>query len=165
MSRHSASPSFALATAIRVRLFSYLLAVGALQGCVVDRESTSVSPDVNLSHLKKLYVAKFAPDGRGVNDLIALELRKMGFEVSTGPDIPEPKDVDAIVTYRDRWRWDITMYMLELRIFIRDPKTDGVLAVGNSYHGTLSRKSPEEMVAEVLSNIFGKVGRASKAEK
>jgi hypothetical protein len=141
------------------------LALTALQGCVVDRESASVSPDVNLSRLKKLYVAKFAPDGRGVNDLIALELRRMGFEVATGPDIPATTDADAIVTYRDRWRWDITMYMLELRIFVRDPKTDGVLAVGNSSHGTLSRKSPEEMVAEVLSNIFGKARGASPTAK
>jgi hypothetical protein len=29
-----------------------------------------------------------------------------------------------------------------------------VLAVGNSYHTSLTRKSPEEMVDEVLTNIF-----------
>jgi hypothetical protein len=51
--------------------------------------------------------------------------------------------------------WDITMYMLELTITMSDAKTDFTLASGNSYHTSLTRKSPEEMVAEVLGNIFG----------
>jgi hypothetical protein len=79
---------------------------------------------------------------------------KLGFEASTGADGAEPKDVDAIVTYEDRWRWDITMYMIELKVSVREPRTDNLLAVGNSYHTSLTRLSPEEMAAEVLSGIF-----------
>lgn len=50
--------------------------------------------------------------------------------------------------------WDITMYMLELTITLRDPVNNTPLAVGNSLHSSLTRKSPEEMVDEVLTNIF-----------
>jgi hypothetical protein len=62
--------------------------------------------------------------------------------------------VDALVTYKDKWMWDITMYMLELTITIRDPQNDYPLATGNSFHTSLTRKSPTEMVDEVVENIF-----------
>lgn len=130
------------------------VALAVLQGCAVNRESASTSPDVDLSHLKKFYVVKFAPDQRGVNMLIANELNKLGFEASTGLDVDTPKDVDAVVTYEDKWMWDMTMYMIGLKIYVREPWTDRLLAVGHSYHTSLTRKSPPEMVAEVLTNIF-----------
>ena len=139
-----------------------VLAVGALSGCAINRASASVSPDVDLTHFKKFYVARFVPDERGINKLIATELVKMGFEASTGLDIDAPKDADAIVTYRDRWMWDITMYMLELKLFIRAPQTDQLLASATSYHTSLTRKTSEEMVAEVLGNIFAKAKQAPR---
>jgi hypothetical protein len=59
-----------------------------------------------------------------------------------------------LVTYQDKWIWDITMYVLELTITVRDPKTDYPLASGNSMHTSLTRKSPTEMVAEVIDSIL-----------
>jgi len=50
--------------------------------------------------------------------------------------------------------WDITMYMLELTITLRNPTNNFPMATGNSYHTSLTRKSPAEMVEEVLTNIF-----------
>jgi len=141
----------------RVGLLLCAVLLGALQGCAINRQSASVSPDVDLSTLKTFYVVKFAPDGRGINQLIAAELRRRGFEATTGPDDSAPKNADAIVTYQDRWQWDISMYMIELKILMREPRTGKLLAVGNSMHTSLSRRSPEEMVAEVLSGIYKKV--------
>lgn len=143
-----------LSWAVRTASLVCALALAALQGCAVNRESASTSPDVDLSHLKKFYVVKFAPDQRGVNMLIANELNKLGFEASTGLDVDTPKDVDAVVTYEDKWMWDMTMYMIGLTIYMREPGTNRLLAVGHSYHTSLTRKSPPEMVAEVLTNIF-----------
>jgi hypothetical protein len=37
---------------------------------------------------------------------------------------------------------------------IRDPQSDFPLATGNSYHTSLTRKSPKEMVDEVIGNIY-----------
>ena len=145
--------------AARFGVLLCVLTLAALQGCA-NREIASVSPDVDLAHLKKFYVARFAPDERGINILISGELTKLGFESSTGPDTDAPKDVDAIVTYEDSWRWDITMYMVGLRVFIREPGSNRLLAVANSYHTSLTRKSPQEMVAEVLSNTFKKAQKA-----
>jgi predicted secreted acid phosphatase len=121
-------------------------------GCAVNRATSSVDPSANLSALKTMYVKKI-PNDDETNALIADKLRSKGITVTTGTETP-PGNVDAVVTYIDRWMWDITMYMLELTITIRDPKTDFPMATGNSYHTSLTRLSPKEMVNEVVENIY-----------
>ncbi len=122
-------------------------------GCAVNRATGSVDPSTNLSALKTMYVKKIPADDGGTNVLIADKLRSKGVTVTTGTEAP-PSNVDAVVTYIDKWMWDITMYMLELTITIRDPNTEFPLATGNSYHTSLTRLSPKEMVNEVVDNIY-----------
>lgn len=122
-------------------------------GCAVNRATGSVDPSTNLSALKTMYVKKIPEDNGGTNVLIADKLRSKGVTVTTGTEAP-PSNVDAVVTYIDKWMWDITMYMLELTITLRDPKTDFPMATGNSYHTSLTRLSPKEMVNEVVDNIY-----------
>jgi len=141
----------------RLRQAEWLIAVLAaallLGGCATSLESDSM-PGVNLSGLKSFYVVKLPQDGRGIERLISERLVAMGKLSSYGPAPKPPSPVDAVVTYQDRWMWDITMYMLELSIQIRDPKNDVQLASGHSMRTSLVRKSPEEMIAEVLDKIF-----------
>ena len=122
-----------------------------LSGCV-NRATATLDPSTDLSSIKSIHVTKFGPDSHGINMLIADKFRTMGFHATTGVDTPP--EVDVVVTYKDKWMWDLTMYMIELTITIRDPKTDFPLASGNSYHTSMTRKSPEEMVDEVINNIF-----------
>ncbi len=140
------------------RLISIFLVIGVLltSGCAVNRATATVDPSADLVGVKSVYVQKLAPDERGINVLIANKLKSMGYEVDTGA-FSSDDEVDVLVTYKDKWMWDITMYMLELTVVIRDPKNDFPLASGNSFHTSLSRKSPEEMVDEVVENIFKKV--------
>jgi hypothetical protein len=128
-----------------------LIVIFFASGCV-NRATAIKDPTTDLSTIKSIYVTKYAPDRRGINQLIADKLEKRGFIVETGVDTPS--NVDAVVTYKDKWMWDITMYMIELKIAIRNPKTNFPFASGNSYHTSLTRKSPEEMVDEVINNIF-----------
>jgi len=123
-------------------------------GCAVNRATATIDPTADLSAVKSIYVKKFEPDGRGIDVLIAERLRLRGYAAAAGTTRPDK--VDAVVTYADRWTWDITMYMLELSISFRDANTDYPLASGNSLHTSLTRKSPTEMVDEVLDNIFKK---------
>ena len=122
-------------------------------GCAVNRATGSVDPSANLAAIKTVYVKKIPADDGGTNLLIADKLRSKGVAVTTGTE-PPPSNVDAVVTYIDKWMWDITMYMLELTITIRDPKTDFPMATGNSFHTSLTRLSPTEMVSEVVDNIY-----------
>lgn len=137
----------------QIILLLCLLTFISLTGCA-NLATGHVTPGVNVKQFNKFYVAKFQPDNHKINYLIRDELQLMGYEANTGPEHKVPEDAEVIVTYRDNWMWDITMYMIRLKIFIHEPKTRKLLAKGESYHTSLTRKSPEEMVSEVLSNIF-----------
>lgn len=136
----------------RLTLYFAALALLFLSGCAVNRATASVDPGANLAAIKRVHVTKVAEDDRGVNQLLADKFTKMGYTATTGPG--KGSSVDAVVTYIDKWMWDITMYMIELTVVVRDPASDFPLANGNSLHTSLTRKSPTEMVDEVTSNIF-----------
>lgn len=122
-------------------------------GCSTVLQATKV-PGADLSRLKTFYVQKLPADERWIEQLIAKELIKTGYVSSFGSEENPSSPVDAIVTYQDKWMWDITMYMLQLSIQIRDGKDRAVLATGQSLRTSLVRKSPEGMVEEVLGEIF-----------
>lgn len=134
-----------------VFLLAACLAVATLSGCA-NRATAKVDPAANLGAIKTIHVVKIPEETAGINGLIADDLRRRGYSVTTSTD--KAADVDAVVTYTDRWMWDITMYLLELTVMIREPKTEFPMASGNSMHTSLTRKSPPEMVEEVMGNIF-----------
>lgn len=133
-------------------VLSSVVLLGLGSGCAVNRATATVEDPTALGKLKTMHVSKLPADGRGIEVLIADKLRSRGYTVTSGTE--KPAKVDALVTYKDKWMWDITMYMLELTITIRDPENDFPFATGNSFHTSLTRKSPTEMVDEVVENIF-----------
>jgi hypothetical protein len=130
-----------------------LWAMSMMTGCAVNRASANLMPGTDMSAIKTVYVIKQPKDNHGINDIIKTKLESKGYVVTTGPERPTPYDADASVTYIDKWMWDITVYLLELTVSVRDPKNNFPLATGNSLHTSLTRKSPEEMVDEVITNI------------
>ena len=137
---------------VRISTCVAALVLLLLTGCAVNRATATVDPTANLAGIKTVHVVQLEKDERGVNRLIADRLNTMGFNATTS--LTKTADTDAIVTYADKWMWDITMYMIELTVVVRDPKNDFALATGNSLHTSLTRKSPVEMVDEVTANIF-----------
>lgn len=135
------------------RLAVVLLAIAVFTTGCRNLATANVNPTTDLSTLKTMYVKHYPSDNSGVNQEIADKLRSKGVTVTTGSGAA-PSNVDALVTYVDRWMWDITMYMLELTVTIRDPKTEAPLASGNSLHTSLTRKSQTAMVDEVIGNIY-----------
>lgn len=123
-------------------------------GCAVNRATATLSPGTDLSTYKSIYVVKQPKDKAGIDTMIADDLRKRGYQVTQGPERTTPYEADVAVTYIDKWMWDITMYLLELTVHIRDAKSGFPVATGNSLHTSLTRKSPPEMVDEVMNNIF-----------
>jgi hypothetical protein len=121
-------------------------------GCAVNRATATVDPKTDLSKIKALSVIPYDPSAKEVAQLIERKLSSMGYQVI--PPENKQAEVDAVATFKDKWMWDITTYMIELTIVIREPKTEYALATGNSFHTSLTRKSPEGMVDEVLTNIF-----------
>jgi hypothetical protein len=137
---------------VRISTCVAALVLLLLTGCAVNRATATVDHTAHLAGITTVHVVQLEKDERGVNRLIADRLNTMGFNATTS--LTKTADTDAIVTYADKWMWDITMYMIELTVVVRDPKNDFALATGNSLHTSLTRKSPVEMVDEVTANIF-----------
>jgi len=123
-------------------------------GCM-NKATGTRSADFDIKNINHLYVEHQPRDKRNINEMIKSELEKRGFSVTTGSKLSTPKDIDGLVTYIDKWQWDMTNYMLELSIFIKNPSNEFPMASGYSMHTSLSRKSPEEMVKEVVANMLG----------
>lgn len=134
-------------------LLPLLLACLFLPACSSTLNAKKV-PGVDLTRLKSLYVQKLPADERGIDRLIAGRLTQMGFQATNGDGDVPLMPVDGIVTYQDKWMWDITMYMLQLSVQVRDPKSRMVLVTGESMRTSLVRKDPEGMVEEVLTEMF-----------
>jgi hypothetical protein len=112
------------------------------------------APDANLKSLHSFYVTRVPEDERGIDKLLAARLTAMGYTAASGDAPQPPEHVDAVVTYQDRWMWDITMYMIKLDVQIHDGDSGAVIARAQSLRPSLQRKSPESMVQEVLGEIF-----------
>lgn len=141
---------------MKLRSLALIITALLLSACV-NRQSVTVAPTTDMQALKTIYVVHQPKDKERIDALIADNLRLRGVKASNG-DGPVPSNADAVITYVDKWMWDITMYLLQLTVTVRDPKTDYPMASANSLHGSLTRLSPTEMVAETLNNIYnGKV--------
>lgn len=121
-------------------------------GCA-NHATATLTPGASLCKIKSFYLIPGQEDKDNYL-IIKSNLEKRGFAVTIGPETLPPYKADAVATYIDKWMWDITMYMLELTVTLRNPIDNFPLAVGNSLHTSLTRKSAEEMVDEVLTNIF-----------
>jgi hypothetical protein len=129
------------------------VALATTSGCAVNRANATLMADADLSKVKTLYVVHSESDKHGIDQDLKAALEKRGYAVTTGPAKTPPYPQDAVVTYIDKWMWDLTMYLLELTVTVRNPVNDFPLATGNSLHTSLTRKSPAEMADEVVANI------------
>jgi hypothetical protein len=112
------------------------------------------APDANVKGLKTFYVIRVPEDERGIEKIIAARLSAMGYTATSGDTPQPPTRADAVVTYQDRWMWDITMYMIKLDVQIHDGNSGAVIVRAQAMRPSLQRKSPEGMVEEVLAEIF-----------
>lgn len=138
-----------------LHLLSLFWLLALVTGCATSL-TADVDPSADLSSLQTFYVANQPKDRRGLEVLISDKLNSMGKSATSGKSATPPDGVDAVVNYIDRWMWDITNYMIELTVEIRDPKTNYLIASGKTYRTSLARESPEAMVDEVLNKIFAK---------
>lgn len=85
-----------------LRLLSILFVASALTTGCRNLATANVNPTTDLPALKTMYVKHYPSDNSGVNQEIADKLRGKGVAVTTGSGAA-PNNVDALVTYVDRW--------------------------------------------------------------
>lgn len=103
-------------------------------------------------------------DKRGLDKTIAETLRARGLNITA-----DAKKSDYIVSYVDRWHWDMRTYLIDLRIDIREAKTNVLVGTGRSYQTSLSamgdtHRNIIERTVDVLVNGIG-AAHQTKAQR
>ncbi|WP_024954800.1 hypothetical protein [Sulfurospirillum arcachonense] len=131
-------------------------------GCAVTSNTAKVVPYHNDVNLKNFYVLHQPSDKRNIDVIISNVLKDKGYNSSSGDGSYIPDNIDTIVTYEDRWFWDITNYLIQLNIEFRDAKDKYPYVAGESIRTSLARKSPQEMSIEIINNLFAKINGETK---
>lgn len=144
------------------RLFAISL-IALSSACAVKKEVIVGAGAIGTHHSAALLAAA---DGNSpaMDAIFQSELKARGFNSVQGAPAgtKQAANVDVIVEYVDVWRWDLSMYLESISVRFYDPRNGGVIAVANwgqkdqMFH---SYPKPEDVVREVLSDVFAKVRR------
>lgn len=134
-------------------LFSIVIVL-LLSGCAIVELRSSKLPDADISRLKSFYVVANDEDPGKIYESVRDAFNEMGFTATSGPKSEMPEKIDASVSYDDRWFWDMSNYMIELNLIIREPQTGYPMAEGESIRTSLARKNPKDMAKEIIDSIF-----------
>ena len=100
--------------------------LSSLDGFPMPREMRDPGKTFRVIHQPK--------DGRNLDHAIASVLRRRGLDVATDASA----QTDYVVSYIDRWYWDMRMYLIDLRIDVRDARTNQLVASARSYQSSLA---------------------------
>jgi hypothetical protein len=145
-----------------MKLVIVFLTVLTLSGCA-SMQSTQ-KPGADFTQLKSFYVQLHPGDDSEVGKAISDQLKLLGYKSTYGIAESPASAVDATLTYLDSWRWDVTMWLFQLNIQIRDAKTKELLASGTTTRPSLQRQRPEIMANEILRKVLDKKDGASTAD-
>jgi hypothetical protein len=133
-----------------------LLALGwslGIAGCSSIEVKTL--PNTDLRHWKRVFVEHRLSDGRNLDEIIARELRALGYQASAGAPTMMPRDTEVIVAYVDTWDWEGRNFMIAFDVQVRDERTDKTLATGHRYRpGEVLSSTPEAMIRSVIEALF-----------
>lgn len=136
------------------------LAAGAaavlLTACVGNTSGQLTLPK-DVAQQGTYYVQRPPADQRDLAALIAKNMQARSMQVTSGPESAKPADVTYVVTYVDKWMWDMRMYLYDLRIELRDAKDQSVLGFGQSMQSSLKAmgQSHEDVIDTALDQLFG----------
>jgi hypothetical protein len=111
-------------------------------------------PDRDSKNLGYIYVVHFSSDKRHLERIIADQLISMDYRATCGEEKDIPAEANILVNYIDHWQWDITNYLIELKIEFRTKQDKTWIASGTSNRPSFARRSPEAMVEEILNKIL-----------
>ena len=127
-----------------------------LSGCVGAATGQPMTAEM-LNSEALFYVARQPKDDRQLHENIASGLKARGYEAVSGEEGEAPEDAAYVVTYIDRWQWDMRMYLSDLRIEVRDVKDNSLLGYGQSAQSSLKAMGTthDDVIERALAQLFG----------
>jgi hypothetical protein len=135
-----------------LRLIPSLLLVLLLGGCASYDAQVARGPA--LADVQHFFVIANANDSRGLAHRITASLRARGFTAENGPRTMMPEQTQAIITYTDHWAWDFGERLVHLQINVRDARSAQPLATATFSAKVPGRKSPAEIVNELVARAL-----------
>ncbi len=124
-------------------------------GCATNIDRFQM-PGTDLTQVKKLYMV--TPDNERtvsqLDSLVRSNLADRGYEVAERTPSTSFAEGDYILDYSADWHWDITWYLLELRVAIYDPDGETLIAQAQSYQSSLVRRSNEVVVDRTIASLL-----------
>lgn len=134
------------------KLLPWLAIISLLAGCA--EFDTRVAQKTNLGNLQHIYVQHLLTDGRGIDQIIARELRRLGYDASAGPLTLMPADTEVVLLYQDRWTYDFTTYMIEIDMQLKTAHSDRLIAEGRSFRPSVLGNSPVDLIDQIVNKWF-----------
>ena len=122
-------------------------------GCASALQTDPVPAEYRRAELR-YFVENHGRDQRRLDRIIASELGKRGLTATSGFSADRPEHLDVLVIYEDRWQWDMSNYLIHMRIDLRSPTTNELLAMGSAYQTSWARKGPDTVIARILTGMF-----------
>ena len=142
-----------------MRVFSILKVTGIalsllfVSGCVTKLDGQPLGKE---AYQGTFYVERQPKDGRNLAQNIATQLRARGLSATNGESGAAPENADYIVSYIDRWHWDMRMYLINLRIEARDKNTSRMVGYGDSHQTSLAAmgKTHDDVINRALDQML-----------
>ena len=122
--------------------------------CATNHQYARFDPGRDILPLDVFYVEIPIQDRGNLGQLIVDNLTARGVLATAGPEDSVPGKATILLTYEGRWSWDITNFLIEMSITLRNPSTREAFAIGSSYHTSMTRLNPVEMIDEIISNLI-----------
>ncbi|MBE7537704.1 MAG: hypothetical protein HS122_04775 [Opitutaceae bacterium] len=131
------------------------LALGLASGCSTNGSNAAFAPQFDRTKVKFVFVERRLADNNNVRDRFVDALRARGFTAEAGPLTLMPeKGVDVVLVYEDYWEWNFGNHMVELRVQLRNPRTNELLAGSVLRRGAVFGKNTSEMVQAIVDDLF-----------
>src|ERR1041385_7973880 len=106
-----------------------LLASALLAGGCSHQISGGPESGVDMARYRTYFVVTDKQDN-DVAQALQKDLTSRGLSVSTGLEGAMPPGTEVKIQFKDKWMWDITMYLLEVKVDMIDPNSGALLASG-----------------------------------
>lgn len=138
-----------------LRCVAAVLMVLSLGACV-GNTSGQLSLPREQAEASTYFVQRHAKDTRDLATVIADSMRTRGFKATAGTESNRPADTAFVVTYVDKWIWDMRMYLADLRIEVRDAKDQSIVGFGQSSQSSLKAmgQTHADIVETALDQLF-----------
>lgn len=126
-----------------------------LVGCVGNTSGELTLPKEKVQ-AGTYFVQRQDNDGRDLASTIAKAMQARGLQATAGTVAQRPAEVDYVVTYVDKWWWDMRMYLSDLRIDLRDARDQSILGYGQSMQSSLKAmgQTHEDVINRALDQLF-----------